>query len=117
MKSDSAITGLPYTLSALTGGVLINGVEQNRKAPTTFQIPDAETRENLRVGETVKIGVNSPEDVPIIESFGERFWVVVAAKIAGGYVVQVKNDLIYVDQHGVDFNDYLFVEPQHILVA
>lgn len=94
-------------------GTLLDGVALNAAHPATFLIPDAETREHVEVGAHVKIGLRGVEDTDP----GERFWAQVISRSENGYLVQVDNHLVYSHLHGVRFEDFLVIQPNHILAA
>ncbi|HSZ74676.1 MAG TPA: hypothetical protein VK779_07645 [Rhizomicrobium sp.] len=90
--------------------VLIDGVELNRQHPDTFLIPSVTERTSAKVGELVKVGVESTE-----RGF-ERFWVEIVNRIDDGrYVGRVDNDLA--DGWGFNYNDHIIFAAQHILAT
>ena len=56
----------------------------------------------------VKVGVTHPE------LDGERFWGLVKEKNGANIVIQVDQDMLYTDQHGVMDQDVLIVQEQNI---
>jgi hypothetical protein len=56
----------------------IDGVEMNRQHPESFHIPNSEERTTARIGDFVKIGVESSE------RGGERFWVEIISRVDDG---------------------------------
>lgn len=88
---------------------MINGVEMNAAHPETFEIPDETDRNNIGIGEHVKIGVQNSE-------CGERFWVQVEHKTDDNrYVGRVNNHLINFPE--IAFNSELVFGPEHVLTV
>ena len=89
---------------------MIDGVELNLQYPETFDIPHPLKRTSAKIGDLVKIGVESTE------RSGERFWVGIVSRIDDGrYVGLVDNDLE--DGWGFNYNDHVFFESRHILTT
>lgn len=88
----------------------MDGEALNRRRPQTFHIPHLQERKSVRVGQNVKIGVQSPNDNP-----GERFWVIVRKRLQDRYCGTVNNDLVYTDIHGLKDTDPIEFGPEHIL--
>lgn len=100
---------------------LTDGVERNRNHPHTFHIPSEDLRHGLKVGMTVKIGTEGQDPEPGGEPIhGEKFWSeVMEVRDADGqrrYIVRVDNDLV-IEEHGLNYNDLVEVEPRHILAT
>ncbi len=93
-----------------TGCSLIDGEESNRLHPLTFEIPSLEDRLGIAPGSYVKIGVNLPDS-----KIAERFWVLVETNDGQTITGKVSNDLVYVEDHGLDDTDEVTFEPRHIL--
>jgi hypothetical protein len=90
--------------------IWIDGVESNAKNPDTFLIPNLHERTDVKIGDFVKIGVES------MERGHEKFWVEVIARIDNGnYVGRVDNDLA--DVWGINYNDQALFEPRHVLAS
>jgi hypothetical protein len=74
------------------GWSLRSGVDAHEAAPSTFWIPDAATREGLKVGDFAKlifeIAVDNVEGPISIE----RMWVIVREAGAGGYFGLLDNE-------------------------
>jgi len=89
---------------------LIDGIESNRLYPDRFEIPPAEDQNSAQIGDSVKVGIESPE-------IGhEKFWVQIVARIDNGkYIGRVDNDLA--DGWGINFNDHIVFEPRHLLAT
>lgn len=67
---------------------LIDGVERNREAPDTFEIPSDEEKAAVKEGMFVKLGfVLSGVDGPS----AERMWV----KVTGGNIGMLANDPVF----------------------
>lgn len=60
---------------------LMDGVERNKKHPTTFEIPSSAEKQTLKVGEYVKLGFVI--DHPDHGVCGERMWVKITKYKAG----------------------------------
>ena len=84
---------------------LKDGVEMNEKHPTTFNIPSDEEKDELKVGDVVKI---------IDKWNSERFWVEIKDFITDDLMVCiVTNDLL--NNQPYDFGDELFVTKRNII--
>ena len=87
--------------------------------PTAIIDPAAQLADDVRIGAYsvigahVKIGLRGVEDTDP----GERFWAQVISRSENGYLVQVDNHLVYSHLHGVRFEDFLVIQPNHILAA
>lgn len=87
----------------------IDGEARNAEHPATFEIPTLEERQALGIGDSAKIGIEGPEG-------GERFWILIVAKLDTGEIVgEVANELIDTEHHGIDYLDYVKVELRHII--
>lgn len=83
---------------------LINGVERNREAPGTFEIPSRDDVLNLTAGDYVKIGLMLPAGTNAVfrgsPVDAERFWVKVEGVQTVGEEIlifgQIDNDLEFV---------------------
>lgn len=95
---------MPYETTAHP---LIDGVEQNKAHPDTFEIPGDNARANLSIGAYAKIGVNHPK------RGGERFWVQVLRTEGTGYVGKVDNDLVIYPE--LTCSTEIPFGPQHVL--
>ena len=94
----------------LSPAIWIDGVESNAQHPDTFLIPDAIERRGAKIGDFVKIGVES------IKNGHEKFWVeIVACVDNGNYIGRIDNDLA--DCWGIAYNDHVQFEPKHILAT
>lgn len=92
----------------LPPAIWIDGVESNVKNPDTFLIPNPHERTGAKIGDFVKIGVES------IEHGHEKFWVEITGRIDNGnYVGRVDNDLE--DCWGLNYDDQVLFEPRHVL--
>jgi len=85
----------------------VNGVERNNEHPSTFEIPDQESKGAIEKGDFVKVGIEFEG------GGGERFWVkVTQAKPLQGLVA---NNLVSTDKHGLVKNDLIAFEADHVL--
>ncbi len=98
------------------GYALQNGEEMHRLHPATFDLHSQEDRNNVEVGQYVKVYLSGPTP----SSPGERFWVWVVSKQATGkgftFIGQVYSDLWHTAEHGISAGDMLQFGPEHILV-
>jgi hypothetical protein len=83
---------------------LADGEERNRLHPT-FQVPSAETRHTLRVGELVKLCFEDGEG-------GERMWVLVTAVEDVHYIGTLNNHPFSMPLH---FSQRIEFLPKHII--
>lgn len=88
---------------------LIDGVERNRKNPRTFSIPTLQERTGIEPGTYVKVGVEKRG------GNGERFWVKVSGMRGEEYEGIIDNDLVYTEQHGLEYRDVILFGPEHVL--
>ena len=84
---------------------LTNGEERNCQHPTTFEIPSAETRHTLRVGDLAKLGFEDGEG-------GERMWVLIAAIEDGRYIGTLDNYPVFMPLH---FGQRIEFLPEHVI--
>lgn len=96
----------------------VDGVEMNRRSPSTFRIPAKSDRESIMCNWLVKLGVTFPGYVyqrGIIT--GERFWVRVSKQLTDGKYEGVveQSDMVASEAHGIQNGDTLSFGPQHIL--
>ena len=98
------------------GWELADAEEMHQQYPETFWIPDATERENLNLGDIVKLRflileIDSDTGEQIVS--GERMWVKVAAREGDGYRGILDNESCYfsVLTSGVE----LYFEPRHII--
>lgn len=89
---------------------LINGIEMNKLYPDTFSIPSMQQKQNLKVGNSVKIGV-----CPIKGQNNERFWMTVSEISDDTIIGIVDNDLILSEFHGIFYKDTMIVKFENIL--
>lgn len=92
-------------------GTLVDGVKRNAEHPDTFLIPDACQRENVKIGDFVKVCVEFEGG----ESSGERFWVRVVSRSGADFIGEVRNDLIFTECHELEFGNHFRFQAEHIL--
>lgn len=92
---------------------LVDGVEQNRKHPTTFRIPSQELKTILGAGDFVKFGFVLPKPKGNVTI--ERMWVQVAVVVNGIITGTLANDPAYLD--GIRFGDVVRGELRHVLAV
>jgi len=102
----------------MDGWCLDDGEERHRNAPSTFEIPDLEVRQILKPGDFAqlifRIAIDDEEDPESVE----RMWVIVRARVDGGYLGTLNNKPATIPE-----NDQLWVgtelpfEPRHIISA
>lgn len=96
-------------------GELIDGLERNRRAPATFQIPTDDMKASIQVGDHVKIGAMPTIPGPFE---AEKFWVrVTAIPEPGRFEGVVRNDLTMTANHGLRCDDPVEFESRHILTV
>ena len=78
--------------------------EMHRKHPDTFGIPGAIDIAMIKPGSHVKICANDRE----------RFWVKVTSRDGINMTGTIDNDLIFVDEHGLDYGDTVSFQTRHI---
>ena len=84
---------------------LLNGVEQNKKHPTTFHIPSDEKKSKVEVGDIVKI---------VDIQYGERFWVIVKEFISDELMVgEINNTLV--NKQPYSLGDKIFLTKDNII--
>jgi hypothetical protein len=88
---------------------LDSGVDRNREAPDTFQIPPAAERENLQPGQIAKLMFRIDDGAEISV---ERMWVRVHARDGDEYVGVLDNDAYGADlRHGLEVR----FRPEHVI--
>lgn len=94
------------------GVALIDGVEQNRLHPATFDLPPEFLRRALRPRMFAKIGVTG-------DNAGERFWAIITDVVKTGealsYVGEINNDLTRSKHHDLCCGDRIEFGPEHVL--
>ena len=80
-----------------------NAQDMARRYPQTFSAPPEDDLTKLAVGHDVQICVA-----------GERFWIEITEVAYPKFVGKVNNDLVYVEEHGLDFGDLVNFEAKHI---
>jgi hypothetical protein len=98
------------------GYKLQNGEEMHRLHPDTFELHSKEDRNDVKVGQHVKVCLVGPTgDEP-----SERFWVWIVSKDATAhcftFIGLVHADLWYTASHGIREGDMLQFGTEHILV-
>lgn len=90
---------------------LLDGEELNHAYPDTFEIPSAEARKDVRIGNWVKLGfmILSPTD----NYDTERMWVAVAESSSDCYCGTLRNDPCH--DVGAVLGDPIMFGPQHLL--
>jgi hypothetical protein len=93
----------------------VDGVEQNAKHPTTFEVPSMEEKLAVKSGEHVKIGVLTGFAKPLPEA--ERFWLKVKWNdpVRQVLIGRVDNDLVCTNGHGLKYNDVIEVPYNAVL--
>ncbi len=83
---------------------LLDAEERAAQAPESFAIPAKQDREQLRVG----------DDVKLIFSPGERMWVTVTrSKEDGHYLGTLANEPV--DVAGLEYDDVIAFGPEHVI--
>jgi len=100
------------------GWCLEDGEEYHRRAPTTFPIPNLETRQTLQPGDFAKlifkIAIDDQEES---EAF-ERMWVIVRERTLEGYFGMLDNEPSAIEQNGEFWEgSELPFEPKHIIAV
>ncbi|WP_435008061.1 hypothetical protein P12x_005330 [Tundrisphaera lichenicola] len=72
----------------------VDAQEMNRKHPTTFEVPSDAELAAIKAGDSVKVC-----------TCDERFWVTVTEVSEHRIAGTVDNDLIFTDEHGLDYGD------------
>src|SRR6266700_367449 len=93
--------------------IFIDGEERQRHFPSTFQIPTQKQRQELRLGDKVKVGLTGSKGKH--PTPGERFWVKLMTINESCLTGTVTNALVYSQVHGVDYGDTLTFETKHVL--
>ena len=80
-----------------------NAQELHKANPNTFHVPTQEELDGLTKGDTVKVS-----------TCGERFWVKVTWVGGESVVGTVDNDLLFTDEHGLDYGDIITITKENI---
>lgn len=94
---------------------LIDGVEQNRQNPKTFEIPTPNQKLNLKVGDYVKLGFQcDPEaNCPVA---AERMWLEIINIDGDDFEGILKNDPYFLNQYAnLHCNNNVYFNSCHIL--
>ncbi len=98
------------------GYALLNAEEMHRLHPDSFELHAKEARNNVKVGQYVKMCLVGPTLTEPIE----RFWVWVVSKEAtikgSTFIGQLHIDLCCTAKHGISEGDMLEFATEHILV-
>ena len=91
---------------------LENGEEIHAQYPDTFGLPARSVRENLKVGDIVKMifVLNDPD--PGVPG-AERMWVTVSARQGANYVGELNNEPALV--RGAKVGDFIEFGPEHVI--
>lgn len=76
----------------------VNAQVRKAESPDTFFAPELDDLELIRVGDSVKVGVDGSQGSP-----GERFWVEVTGIDGDQITGTVDNDLLMTKMHGLYF--------------
>jgi hypothetical protein len=98
------------------GWELIPAEDRNGAHPDTFQIPAREKRETLAAGDGAKLlfDIESRENGRVIDRGVDRMWVIVKARIEGGYVGVLDNDPGNAENVHLHEGDVIAFGPEHI---
>jgi len=83
--------------------ILVDAQQQHEMYPNTFQIPDSCVLDKLKLGDFVKICAGL-----------ERFWVEIEEMENETFTGRIDNDLVFVDDHGLNFNSKIKFKRNHI---
>lgn len=81
---------------------LVNGVERNREYPDSFEIPSEEEKDNVQIGDYVKVSDGN-----------ERFWTVVE-EFLDNETMYVSIDNVLVSNQPYNLDDYLKIHRNHV---
>ena len=84
---------------------LLDGVEQNKKHPTTFHIPSKEEKDSIQIGTHVKVA-----DTEV----GERFWVEVDDIISDDLMIG-RIDNVLISNQPYNFNDRIYLTKDNFI--
>jgi hypothetical protein len=90
------------------GYSLINSDYRSTTHPDTWEHPPKEVLDRIRPGYFIKVGVTHAELT------GERFWGVVKEMTGNAIELQIDQDLLYTEQHGLSDKDLLLVQPHNV---
>lgn len=71
--------------------------------PETFEAPDQEELDKLRIGDSVKINAAN-----------ERFWVTITNITKDAIMAVVDNDLVLTEKHGLSQGDFVKIQREHV---
>jgi hypothetical protein len=92
----------------VNGFTLIDSLARSWTHPDSWAHPDDKALERIEAGYLVKVGLTHPD------LSGERFWGLVKERTATGLLIQVDQDLLYTNQHGIADKDILLVAEQNV---
>jgi hypothetical protein len=101
---------------ATDGWQLISAEERNAAHTSTFQIPDREKRESLVPGEAAKLlfDIETRENGQVVDRGVDRMWVIVKARIKGGYVGVLDSDPGIAENLRLCEGDVITFGPEHV---
>jgi uncharacterized protein YegJ (DUF2314 family) len=101
---------------ASDGWELISAEDRNAAHPNTFQIPARTKREALAPGEGAKLlfDIETREKGHVIDRGVDRMWVIVKARIEGGYIGVLDNDPGIAENVRLREGDVITFGPEHI---
>jgi hypothetical protein len=115
-KRDKNCIRLP--IMDLDGWHLVSGVAMNQEHPKTFEIPPERVRQNVKIGDYVKLifEIAVPQSEQFGGSSGERMWVKVTGKQGGYYLGTLANQPLSFDQtDALKFGDRIVFLPEHVI--
>jgi hypothetical protein len=98
------------------GWTLASAEERAKAFPDTFCIPARLQREALRPGHGAKLlfDIETREAGEVIDRGIDRMWVIVRARIEGGYVGVLDSDPGAAENLRLTMGDTIFFNPEHI---
>jgi hypothetical protein len=93
------------------GYTLDNAEKRAAKYPTTFELPSAAERKNLKKGDLVKCIFLAAKPIDGLE--GDRMWVEVKKRVGDQYIGELANDPTIVD---AKLGDEVRFGPEHVIM-
>lgn len=106
------MSGFESEMPAAPDFHLESGERLRDEAPETFHIPSRDARENLRIGDIVKL-VFALTDRESADVGAERMWVIVKEEANGRYIGALDNDPFCLV--GIKAGDLVEFGPEHVI--
>ncbi len=115
MTNDPSLLAEETVPDVFPGIYLGNGELRAKLWPQTFQVPDADERSGLAVGDYAKLMFLARPTVAVADCSGERMWVEITertATIPRRYIGKVANEAAYLP---IPYHGLVTFGPEHVI--